>query len=214
LLDTNVGKWQDYLILLINILKKGVHLPIILVETLKGVGYMKITVTGKNIEVTDALRDYAEKKVAKIVKFFEKSPLSSQVSLRTERGLHIVEITVHIDGLLLRGEEKTSDMYASIDGAIDKIERQVHKFKTRINRKLREENRVVLEELPNQKEQSEPQIVRTKRFAVKPMSVEEAVMQMDLLGHDFFVFSNSETEEVNVVYRRKDGNYGLIEPEF
>jgi len=175
---------------------------------------MKITVTGKNIEVTDALRDYAEKKVSKIAKFFEKSPLASQVSLRTERGLHIVEITVQVDGLILRGEEKTSDMYASIDGAIDKIKRQVHKFKTRINRKLREENRVVLEEIPNQKEQLEPQIVRTKRFAVKPMSVEEAVMQMDLLGHDFFVFSNSETEEVNVVYRRKDGNYGLIEPEF
>ncbi len=196
------------------ILKEGFRLPIITVETLKGVYTMKITVTGKNIEVTDALRDYAEKKVSKIAKFFEKSPLASQVSLRTERGLHIVEITVQVDGLILRGEEKTSDMYASIDGAIDKIERQVHKFKTRINRKLREENRVVLEEIPNQKEQLEPQIVRTKRFAVKPMSVEEAVMQMDLLGHDFFVFSNSETEEVNVVYRRKDGNYGLIEPEF
>jgi putative sigma-54 modulation protein len=175
---------------------------------------MKVTVNGKNIEVTDALRDYAEKKVAKVAKFFEKSPVGSQVTLRTERGIHIVEITVQVDGILLRGEEKTGDMYASIDGAIDKIERQVHKFKTRINRKFREENRVVLESSPSQKEQLEPQIKRTKRFAVKPMSVEEAVMQMDLLGHDFFVFSNSESDEVNVVYRRKDGNYGLIEPEF
>lgn len=175
---------------------------------------MKVTVNGKNIEVTDALRDYAEKKVAKVAKFFEKSPIGAQISLRTERGFHIVEITVQVDGLLLRGEEKTGDMYASIDGAIDKIERQVHKFKTRINRKFREENRVVLEEVPSQKEQLEPQIKRTKRFAIKPMSVEEAVMQMDLLGHDFFVFSNSDSDEVNVVYRRKDGNYGLIEPEF
>lgn len=175
---------------------------------------MNVIINGKNIEVTDALQDYAEKKVAKIAKFFEKSPLGSQVTLSTERGFHIVEITVQVDGLLLRGEEKTGDMYASIDGAIDKIERQVHKFKTRINRRLREENRVVLEPVASQKEQLEPQIKRTKRFAVKPMSAEEAVMQMDLLGHDFFVFSNSDTDEVNVVYRRKDGHYGLIEPEF
>jgi putative sigma-54 modulation protein len=175
---------------------------------------MKVTVNGKNIEVTDALRDYAEKKVSKVAKFFEKSPVGSQVLLRTERGFHIVEITIQVDGILLRGEEKTGDMYASIDGAIEKIERQVHKFKTRINRKFREENRVILEANPSQKEQLEPQIKRTKRFAMKPMSVEEAVMQMDLLGHDFFVFSNSDSEEVNVVYRRKDGNYGLIEPEF
>lgn len=175
---------------------------------------MNVIMNGKNIEITDALRDYAERKVAKVAKFFEKSPLGSQVTLSTERGFHIVEITVQVDGLLLRAEEKTSDMYASIDGAIDKIERQVHKFKTRINRRLREENRVVLEPIASQKEQLEPQIKRTKRFAIKPMSAEEAVMQMDLLGHDFFVFSNSDSDQVNVVYRRKDGHYGLIEPEF
>jgi len=188
-----------------------------IIEILKGDGYMKVTVKGKNIEVTEALRDYAEKKVAKIVKFFEKSPISAQVTMSTERGKHIVDITVQVDGLFLRGEEKSNDMYASIDGAIDKIERQVHKFKTKINRKLREENKVVLEASPIQGETdvvTEPQIKRTKRFAVKPMAVEEAVMQMDLLGHDFFVFLNSETEEVNVVYRRKDGHFGLIEPEF
>lgn len=175
---------------------------------------MKISINGKNIEVTNALREYAEKKVAKITKFFEKNPVGAQVTLSTERGKHIVDITVQVDGLLLRGEEKSNDMYASIDGAIDKIERQVHKFKTRINRKLREENRVVLEPSAIHKEEVEPQVKRTKRFAIKPMSIEEAVMQMDLLGHDFFVFSNSDTEEVNVVYRRKDGHYGLIEPEF
>lgn len=178
---------------------------------------MKVEVKGKNIEVTKALRDYAEKKVAKIEKFFEKSPLDSEVTLSTERGFHVVDITVQVDGLLLRGEERSNDMYASIDGAIDKIERQVRKFKTKINRRFREENRVLLEAAvpqSGQKEVAEPQIKRTKRFAVKPMSVEEAIMQMDLLGHDFFVFSNSESEEVNVVYRRKDGNYGLIEPEY
>ncbi|TCL70964.1 putative sigma-54 modulation protein [Hydrogenispora ethanolica] len=176
---------------------------------------MLVSVKGKNVEITEALRDYAEKKVAKVSKFFEKSPIGAQVTMSTERGKHIVDITVQIDGLLLRGEEKTADMYGSIDGAVEKIERQVHKFKTRINRRLRgEENQVVLAPVSTQEEAPAPVIKRTKRFAIKPMSVEEAVMQMDLLGHDFYVFSNSDTEEVNVVYRRKDGNYGLIEPEF
>ncbi len=175
---------------------------------------MLVTVSGKNVEVTNALREYAEKKVAKIGKFFEKSPIEAKVTFSTERNKHIIDITVQVNGILLRGEEGTSDMYASIDGAIEKIERQVHKFKTRINRKLREENQVVVASSPQTEEAAAPVIKRTKRFAIKPMSVEEAVMQMDLLGHDFYVFSNSDTEEVNVVYRRKDGNYGLIEPEF
>jgi putative sigma-54 modulation protein len=175
---------------------------------------MLVTVTGKNVEVTPALRDYAEKKVAKINKFFEKSPIETKVTFSTERSKHKVDITVQVNGILLRGEEGTGDMYASIDGAIDKIERQVHKFKTRINRKFREDNKVVVASSPQAEEVAAPVIKRTKRFAIKPMSVEEAVMQMDLLGHDFYVFSNSDTEEVNVVYRRKDGNYGLIEPEF
>jgi putative sigma-54 modulation protein len=176
---------------------------------------MVVTVNGKNIEVTDALREYAEKKVSKIAKFFEKSPRGAQVTLSTERGKHVVDITIQVDGLLLRGEEKTSDMYGSIDGAIDKIERQVRKYKTKINRKFREENKVVATLSPApQEEATEPQIKRTKRFAMKPMTVEEAVMQMDLLAHDFYVFTNGETDQVNVVYKRKDGNYGLIEPEY
>ncbi len=176
---------------------------------------MIVTVTGKNVEVTDALRDYSEKKATKISKFFEKSPVEAKVTLSTERGKHIVDITVQVNGLLLRGEEKSNDMYGSIDGAIDKIERQIHKFKTRINRKFHNDNRIVISPpITPIEETSAPVIKRTKRFAVKPMSAEEAVMQMDLLGHDFFVFSNSDTDEINVVYRRKDGNYGLIEPEF
>lgn len=174
---------------------------------------MQISVVGKNLELTEALREYAEKKTAKVAKFFEQNPLEAQVTMGVERGKHIVDITVSVDGLLLRGEEKTGDMYASIDGAIEKIERQIHKHKTRINRRLRGANQVVA--MPSEiVEIEEPKIVKTKRFAVKPMSVEEAVMQMDLLGHDFYVFSNADTDEVNVVYRRKDGNFGLIEPEF
>jgi putative sigma-54 modulation protein len=111
-------------------------------------------------------------------------------------------------------------MYASIDGAIDNIERQIRKYKTRINRRLRQEGNKLVESMvavgpaANVVEAPEPKVVKTKRFAMKPMSVEEAIMQMELLGHDFFVFMDDSSEDVNVVYRRRDGNYGLIEPEF
>jgi len=176
---------------------------------------MKITVKGKNIEVTPALREYVEKKVSKIQKYFEGELREATVTLVVERELHRVEVTIPIDGYILRGEEETTDMYTSIDNVVDKLERQVRKYKTRINRKIK--NVSVLDLVPNglnaQEEQLEPKIVRTKHFALKPMPEGEAVLQMDLLGHNFYVFLNAETEEVNVVYKRKDGNYGLIEPE-
>lgn len=177
---------------------------------------MKVLVKGKNLEISEALREYAEKKVSKIAKFFTStSPLAAQITMSTERGANIVDVTIQVKDLLLRGEEKTNDMYASVDGAVDKIERQISKFKTKINRRLHLNNGAPAEPGTGAEEgMEEPKVVRTKRFAIKPMSVDEAVMQMDLLGHDFYVFSNAETEEVNVVYRRKDGNFGLIEPEF
>ncbi|MBO8127314.1 MAG: ribosome-associated translation inhibitor RaiA [Firmicutes bacterium] len=186
---------------------------------------MQIVTKGKNIEVTPALRDYAEKKVAKLLKFFgNEAAGKAEVMLRTERELHIVEVTVNLNGLLLRGEEATEDMYASIDGVVEKLERQVKKYKTRIHRKLRQdlakEQQIAAEQALEEVKESEPdsngliKIVKTKKFAIKPMSAEEAAMQMDLLGHNFFVFANAETDEVNVIYKRKDGTYGLIEPEF
>lgn len=176
---------------------------------------MQIIVKGKNIEVSEPLRQYAEKKIAKVEKFFERGKVEADATLSTERGIHALDLTVKVGGLLLRGEEKSDDMYAAIDGAVDKIERQVRKYKTRINK--RRTNGVVIAEnvVPEpHAEVDEGRIVKTKRFAIKPMSVEEAAMQMDLLGHDFYVFANAESEEVNVIYRRRDGNYGLIEPEF
>ncbi|NLT94703.1 MAG: ribosome-associated translation inhibitor RaiA [Clostridia bacterium] len=178
---------------------------------------MKITVKGKNFEVTPALREYVEKKVGRIQKYFDGELREATVTLVVERELHRVEVTIPIDGYILRGEEETTDMYNSIDNVADKLERQVRKYKTRINRKIK--NISVLDLVPNgasvkEEVAPEPQIVRTKHFALKPMTEEEAVLQMDLLGHSFYVFLNAETEEVNVVYKRKDGNYGLIEPEF
>lgn len=178
---------------------------------------LQIVVKGKNLDVTPALRAYAEKKVAKIEKFLQgEQDVVADVMLRTEREYHIAEVTLEVTGLILRGEGKTGDMYASIDDAVEKIERQFGKYKTKIQRKAQGPK---LSEIPpespqGQEADKEAKIVRTKRFAVKPMSVEEAVMQMDLLGHDFFVFANATTDEVNVVYKRRDGNYGLIEPEF
>lgn len=176
---------------------------------------MKISVRGKNIEITPALQNYAQEKLGKIEKYFQRAFIEAQVSLEVEKKRHIVEVTVFIDGLILRGEEETGDMYASIDGVIEKIERQIRKYKTKIGRKLRDDTKeIILDFNDDEYEEEEPRIVRTKRFAIKPMPIEEAVMQMDLIGHDFFVFTNADTEEVNVVYRRHDGNYGLIEPTF
>lgn len=178
---------------------------------------MKITVTGKNIDVTDALRDNTLKKINKLDKYFNPD-VEAQVTLSVQKNHHIIEVTIPFDGVILRGEESTEDMYTSIDKVLDKLERQIRKHKTRLERKLRENSLKQFDSMPvdpdDKEEAYNPLIVKTKKFAIKPMPVDEAVMQMDLLGHSFYVFLNAETEEVNVVYKRKDGRYGLIEPEF
>lgn len=175
---------------------------------------MAINVRGKNIDITPALRDYVEKRVGKITKYFENTGDIS-VILAVEKGRHIVEVTVPLNGMLLRGEEATTDMYTSIDLVTEKLEKQIEKYKTRLARQLRSAGfrHDLVPDTPHAAPE-EFTVVKTKRFAFKPMDVQEAIMQMNLLNHDFFVFANAETEEVNVVYRRRDGNYGLIEPEF
>ena len=177
---------------------------------------MKIKVRGQNIEVTNALKSHVEKRIGKLERYFQENT-EAQVTLTVIKDQHIIEVTVFLNGgLLLRAEEKTGDMYASIDQVVEKLERQTRKYKTRVNRKSRE---VSIKDIngshsPKQEQEDEyPKIVKTKRFALKPMMVDEAVLQMDLLGHDFFVFKDGETNETCVVYKRNDGNYGLIEPE-
>jgi putative sigma-54 modulation protein len=181
-------------------------------------GTMRIAVTGKNLEITQALHEYSEKKVRKLIKFFRGGEVGAEMLLSVQREAHIAELTVHLNGLLLRAESRTFDMYASIDEAVDRVEQQLRKYKTRIQRRLQESPRKDL--TPDihvagseESEEVPPVVVRTKRFAMKPMDVEEAIMQMELLGHDFFVFTHSSSESINVVYRRRDGNYGLIEPQ-
>lgn len=174
---------------------------------------IRINMTGKNLEITQALRGYVEKKVAKLEKYLnDNQTFSAEVMLRTERGIHIAEVTMNLSGIILRGEGKTGDMYASIDGAVDRIERQFNKYKAKINRRIHGPKLGEMGTPEGATEDApEPRIVRTKRFALRPMDVEEAVMQMELLGHDFFVFRDADSGDVSVVYKRRDGNYGLIE---
>lgn len=173
---------------------------------------MRIITRGKNIDVTDALKVHVDKRIGKISRYFDENT-EAQVTLSVVKDTHVVEAMLLLNGgMLIRAEEKSPDMYASIDMVVEKLERQIRKYKTRINRKARQVGTIPGEESRSWDE-DEPKIVKTKRFAIKPMIPDEAVLQMNLLGHDFFVFTNAETNEANVVYRRKDGNFGLIEPE-
>jgi len=179
---------------------------------------MKIIFKGKHIEVTDAMRNYIEKRLSKIERHFDHI-LEVIVTLSVEKSRQIIEVTLQTNRALIRAEEETGDMYASIDKVADKLERQIKKYKEKYFQKPypgTEKTGLANKEIDTGDNESDKiaKIVKTKRFAIKPMSVEEAAMQMDLLGHNFFVFANDSTNKVNVLYKRKDGNFGLIEPEF
>lgn len=175
---------------------------------------MKFIVTGKNIEITDALKKVVEKKISKLEKYFNPN-VEAQVTLSVQKNWQSIEVTIPFNGVILRGEESNPDMYTSVDLVVDKMERQIRKQKTKLERRQHGDSlRFQAIKQYEINEEDEPRIVKTKRFATKPMSNEEAVLQMELLAHNFFVYMNSDTLEVNVVYKRKDGNYGLIEPEF
>lgn len=177
-------------------------------------------IRGENIEVTPAIREYVEKKVSKLERYFtEGITATAHVNLKVYNDKQTkVEITIPMKDLTLRAEERHDDMYAAIDLIVDKLERQIRKYKTRVNRKAREKGGVEalfasLEPSKDEEESSDSdiQIVRTKRFDLKPMDSEEAVLQMNMLGHNFFVYTDAETDSTNIVYKRKDGKYALIE---
>lgn len=178
---------------------------------------MQVIVKGKNIEVTDALRKYAEEKIGRVEKHFDHI-IKAEIELIVEKNPSIADnqtvgVALFTKGPVVRAKESSKDMYASIDMVTGKLERQVEKYKGKTYSSKTQNN---LEELleTSKKKEVEPQnrIVDVKQLTVKPMSSEEAIMQMDILGYDFFVFTNSETEKINVVYRRRDKNYSLIEP--
>ncbi|WP_217588535.1 ribosome hibernation-promoting factor, HPF/YfiA family [Lentibacillus saliphilus] len=181
---------------------------------------MLYNIRGENIEVTGAIKSYIEKKVGKLERYFDTPPTSEvHVNLSVYNDEQRIEITIPMTNLLLRAEEEHVDMYAAIDLVVDKLERQIRKYKTKVNRKFKKEGapKHIFAEMQNEAKKNETDsdeidIVRTKRFTLKPMDSEEAVLQMDMLGHAFFVFTNADTQQTNVVYRRKDGRYGLIEP--
>ena len=177
---------------------------------------MKFTFTEKKVEITGDLRDYAEKKIGKLDRFF-KTESEAFVTFATERGRYIAEVTIKNNGMFHRVTETTSDMFASIDSAVAAIERKIRKHKTRLEKRLRDgaferdHSPAVKFEAPEEDEQ-EFKIVRSKKFPVKPMTPEEAVLQMNLLEHEFFVFKNQNNDDAfSIVYKRKQGDYGLIE---
>lgn len=174
---------------------------------------MKIIMTGKNIEITDGLRAAVEDKIGKLDKYFAKDQVA-KVTLCVEKDRQKIEVTIPIKGNIIRSEQTSSDMYVSIDLVQEIIERQLKKYRKKLIDK--QQNAVSFSEAFLEKVEEpdeEVKIVRTKQFDIKPMYPEDACIQMELLGHDFFVFVNAETNETNVVYKRKGNTYGLIEPE-
>lgn len=176
---------------------------------------LKFNIRGENVDLTDAIRDYVEKRIGKINKFLEDNVnATAHVNLKVYKNkTYKVEVTIPLPYLTLRAEETSNDMYASIDLVTDKLERQIRKYKTKVNRKSREKGLKSMEFVPGDDSDDTDalKIVRTKKIFLKPMDSEEAVLQMDMLGHDFFIFQDADTNGTSVVYRRKDGRYGLIE---
>jgi len=178
---------------------------------------MKFKFIDKKVKVTDELREYAERKIGKLDRFF-KTESEASITFATERGRFIAEVTLNNNGMFYRVTDSTNDMYASIDSAVAAIERQIRKNKTKLEKRLRagsldrEMAPAVMHDDVDVDDDQEFKIVRTKRFPVKPMTPEEAVLQMNLLEHEFFVFKNHDKDELfSIVYKRKQGDYGLIE---
>lgn len=177
---------------------------------------MNITVNTKNTTLTDAIREYTEKRISKISKYFDEK-LDVHVNLDVEKNMQIVEIFVNVKGMFLKGIEKSEDMYASIDMAIDKIDRQLSKYKEKLQSRKHQDNKdhkdltLHVYDYNEDEAMEEATVVISKSMPAKPMDLEEAVMQMDLMNKNFFVFRNAENGDINVVYKRDDGNIGLIE---
>lgn len=176
---------------------------------------MKFTIYGKNMHVSEGLKETLRKKFEKFDRYFDRET-EVYATFSREKNHNVLEVTIPMGRTILRAEQITEDMVGSIEAVVDKLEGQLRKHKTKLKKQYAGESlKYNFDAIESVEEEDEgPKVVRTKKFAVKPMTVDEATMQMELLGHDFFVFLNGETDDVNVVYMRKDGNYGLIEPIF
>lgn len=178
---------------------------------------MQVSVTFRKIEASDTLRSYAEDKLYRVKKYVE-DPIDAHVVLSVEKFRHIAEVSVDANGLRLNGVEETEDMYSAIDMAVDKIESQIKRYRQKLKKRKSDASSKDLvmrrDALAGEslEESEEPQVIKTKQVYVKPMDPDEALMQMNLVNSEFLVFTNAKTQTINVIYRRKDGNYGLIEP--
>ena len=178
---------------------------------------MRLQVKGRNLEVSDSIRSYAQEKLGKLERQLH-DPTRVELELAVERNPsiaenQIAEATIWTKGPVLRAKESSQDMKASIDQLVDKLERQVTRYREKRQRKSSRRDGALVEDVPGVPVETEGGIVKTKHFPDKPMTPEEAVLQLELVGHDFFVFRNADTGEVNVVYKRRDGAFGLIEPQ-
>jgi putative sigma-54 modulation protein len=177
---------------------------------------MHLTIKGRGMQVSEYLEDTVNKKAKKLERYF-KPDTQMYVTLAIEKGRHICEVTIPFIGETLRTEEVSGDMYNSIDAALKKLERMIRKHRTKLEKRLHEKaydyDTPVYEDIDD-KEDVPAKIVKVKRFQVKPMDLDEAKLQMELIGHSFFVFTNADTGQVNVLYKRKDGDIGLLEPDY
>lgn len=174
---------------------------------------MKLNIRGDKLEITDAIRDYVEDKLGRLDKYFKDSDINANVLLKVKGNRQIIEVTVPTDKYILRSEEEHNDLYAAIDLVVDKLEGQIRKNKTKlkkqnIDNKYKDFN---FDYKLDEDEENNDVIVKHKEIEMKPMDSEEAILEMELLGHSFFVYKDVDTGNVNVLYKRKDGNYGLIE---
>ncbi|MDY3902902.1 ribosome hibernation-promoting factor, HPF/YfiA family [Peptoniphilus sp.] len=173
---------------------------------------MLLNFVGKNIELTESLKNVAEKKFSKLDKYFSKE-VEARVVFSTIREEQTVEVTIFLPKTIIRAEETTDDMYSSMDNAVDALARQIRKHKTKLKRRYQNNETIRFDEIVEKEKFEEPEkkIVKRKNFELNPMNEEEAILQMELLNHNFFVFLDADTDAVSVVYKRKDGNYGKIE---
>ena len=173
---------------------------------------MLLNFVGKNIELTESLKNVAEKKFSKLDKYFSKE-VEARVVFSTIREEQTVEVTIFLPKTIIRAEETTDDMYSSMDNALDALARQIRKHKTKLKRRYQNNETIRFDEIAEKEKIEEPEkkIVKRKNFELNPMNEEEAILQMELLNHNFFVFLDANTDAISVVYKRKDGNYGKIE---
>jgi putative sigma-54 modulation protein len=178
---------------------------------------MQVSVTFRRIDASDTLRNYAEEKLGRIKKYVE-DPIEAHVVLSVEKFRHIAEVTINADGFRINGAEETEDMYSAIDMVVDKLESQIKRYREKLKQRKSDSGSkaqaMKMNVLTSEgvDEEQEPQVIQTEHVYAKPMDLDEAVMQMELVKSEFLVFTNSRTRNINVLYRRKDGNYGLIEP--